>query len=75
MKPRRWYSSPELNPTQQPLPVRPFPSAIYWTFTTYTYRAQGAVIKRPMPPIAPQVRSNANAGIVVPERLRRINAA
>lgn len=75
MKPRRWYSSPELNPTQQPLPVRPFPTAIYWVFTTFTRREQGAIIKRPTPPLAPQLHPKPTAGIMMPERPRRINAA
>ncbi|PDW04886.1 hypothetical protein [Candidatus Viridilinea mediisalina] len=75
MKPRRWYSSPEVNPTQQSLPVRPFPAAIYWMFTRLTRHEQGAIIKGPTPPLAPQPHPKATSGIMMPERPRRINAA
>lgn len=45
MKPRRWYSSPELNPHPRPPRVRPFPAPIYWAYTTRTHTEQGAIIK------------------------------
>lgn len=45
MKPRRWYSSPELKPSRNLRLVQPFPTSIYWAFATLTHRQQGAIIK------------------------------
>lgn len=45
MKPRRWYSSPEHKPEPGPCQTHPFPSAIYWAFTTRTRLDQGPIIK------------------------------
>jgi len=45
MKPRRWYSSPEHNPHVGPRTTTPFPTAIYWAFTTRTRLEQGAIIR------------------------------
>jgi hypothetical protein len=45
MKPRRWYSSREHNPEPGVQKQHPFPTAIYWAFTTRTRRDQGAIIK------------------------------
>lgn len=45
MKPRRWYSSPEHNPHVGPRTTTPFPTAIYWAFTTQTRLEQGAIIR------------------------------
>jgi hypothetical protein len=43
MKPRRWYSSPELKPSRN---LRlPFPTSVYWVFATLTRRQQGATLK------------------------------
>jgi hypothetical protein len=75
MKPRRWYNSPELNPLQTPLPVRPFPTVIYWIFTTLTHREQGAIIKSPPSAQPKHVPGRSGAGQVIVERPRRINAA
>ncbi len=45
MKPRRWYSSPEVNPHPNPRRGRVFPAAIYWTYLTRTRLEQGPIIK------------------------------
>ena len=45
MKPRRWYSSPEVNPQSSPAAARAFPAAVYWAFTTRTRLEQGPIIK------------------------------
>lgn len=45
MKPRRWYSSPELKPLRNLRLVQPFPTSIYWAFATLTHHEQGAIIK------------------------------
>jgi hypothetical protein len=45
MKPRRWYSSPEINPHPRPSVARAFPAAVYWAFTTRTRLEQGPIIK------------------------------
>lgn len=45
MKPRRWYSSPELKPSRPLQLVQPFPTSVYWTFMTLTRHEQGAIIK------------------------------
>jgi hypothetical protein len=45
MKPRRWYSSPEVNPHPSATPARAFPAAVYWAFTTRTRLEQGPIIR------------------------------
>ncbi len=74
MKPRRWYSSPELNPNPTP-PARPFPAPVYWAYTTRTRREQGAIIKSAPAPAA-EGGSRREPGVrLAPARLRRIDAA
>lgn len=50
MKPRRWYSSPELNPHPRPPAVRPALSEIYLAATARVRPDQGPVIKRQLSP-------------------------
>ncbi|MEI7771873.1 MAG: hypothetical protein WCI67_17915 [Chloroflexales bacterium] len=45
MKPRRWYSSPEVNPSPTPNGALPFTSLIHLAYTARTYRQQGSIIK------------------------------
>ncbi|NNJ10455.1 hypothetical protein EKD04_008960 [Chloroflexales bacterium ZM16-3] len=45
MKPRRWYSSPEVNPIPRPRMVIPFASLIQLAYAARTYRQQGSIIK------------------------------
>ncbi|NJM06835.1 hypothetical protein HC891_12590 [Candidatus Gracilibacteria bacterium] len=46
MKPRRWYSSTEINPQLQIPPVRPLPDIRYWYYTSKPGKQQGPVVKR-----------------------------
>lgn len=74
MKPRRWYSSPELDPNPDP-PARPFPEHVYWAYTTRTRREQGAIIKSD-PVTSPEAGGGREAGVrLAPPRVRRIDAA
>lgn len=73
MKPRRWYSSPELDPSPT-APARPFPTVVYWRFTTHTQPQQGQTIKA-TPPEAASAPDRRGVRIVDAPRLRRINAA
>ncbi|NTU81089.1 MAG: hypothetical protein HGA45_17195 [Chloroflexales bacterium] len=75
MKPRRWYSSPEVKPLPPSLSARPFPAAIYWAFTALTRLEQGSIIKSapPAPPATPHGRESA-ARASAP-RVRLIDAA
>ena len=75
MKPRRWYSSPEVKPRPPSPANRPFPARIYWAFTALTRLEQGAIIKSapPEPPPTPQEREAATRAAT--PRVRRINAA
>lgn len=75
MKPRRWYSSPELNPSRSPQSGQPFPTASYWAFTRLTHREQGAIIKSPAPVQPEPAPGRGGSGLVALERPRRINAA
>lgn len=59
MKPRRWYSSPELNPHPRPPAVRPALSEIYLSCAARVRPDQSQVIKR-QPDPAPR-RSAAPA--------------
>jgi len=70
MKPRRWYSSPEVNPHPTPPPARPFPAQVYWQLTTRTRLEQGPII-RPQPPatVAPQRRGAAPRATRPPRRI------
>jgi hypothetical protein len=72
MKPRRWYSGPEVNPS--PAPRRaPLPGASYWAFTTRTRLEQGSIIKcAPADQQRDQERRAAPRG---PRPLRLIDAA
>jgi hypothetical protein len=45
MKPRRWYSSPEVNPSPEPPRSPPFASLIQLAYTARTHRHQGPIIK------------------------------
>jgi len=75
MKPRRWYSSPELKPSCNVQLVQPFPTSIYWAFATLTRREQGAIIKSRSPQ---QSEPALQRGKMVRKRvagLRRIDAA
>lgn len=67
MKPRRWYSSPELNPHPRPPAVRPALSEIYLACTSRVRRDQGPVIRQPPAP-APK-RSAAPARTPRPPRI------
>ncbi len=75
MKPRRWYSSPELKPSRNLRLVQPFPTSVYWAFATLTHRQQGATLKStPLQQREPALRR----GKMVRTRaagLRRIDAA
>lgn len=72
MKPRRWYSSPEPDPNPA-APARPFPSPVYWAFTTRTRPEQGPIIKRDLS--APETAGRAARSRLRPPRLRLIDAA
>jgi hypothetical protein len=67
MTPRRWYSSPELNPQQRPPAVRPELTAIYLACAARVRSDQGSVIRR-QPDPAPK-RSAAPARSPRPPRL------
>lgn len=75
MKPRRWYSSPEINPEPQSHAAHPFPDAVYWAFTAHTRLEQGPIIKSAAPalPQTPPGRDSAARGAA--PRVRRIDAA
>ncbi len=74
MKPRRWYSSPEHNPSPNP-PARPFPALIYWLYTTRTRSEQGPIIKRRPPAEAAAGRGREVGVRLQPPEPRRIDAA
>lgn len=70
MKPRRWYSSPEVNPTTEPARRAPFPDTLYWDFTTRTRLEQGAILKSaPVDEQAGQQRRRAAPALARPPRL------
>ncbi|MFV9504929.1 MAG: hypothetical protein AB4911_10240 [Oscillochloridaceae bacterium umkhey_bin13] len=75
MKPRRWYSGPEVNPHPQSTVNHPSPAAIYWAFTTRTWREQGAIIRQNPPLHAANEQRGRSAVVVVTERVRRTEAA
>jgi hypothetical protein len=45
MKPRRWYSSPEVNPTAGQHRRARLPNSVYWAFTARTSPAQGSPLR------------------------------
>jgi hypothetical protein len=49
MKPRRWYSSPEVVPATEPHCRPVLPDRIYWTFMSCTCPDQGPIIKTAPP--------------------------
>lgn len=70
MKPRRWYSSPEVPPTPELSRRAPLPEPIYWCFTTRTRLDQGPVIKTAPPDAAAgQLRRSAAPARARPPRL------
>lgn len=75
MKPRRWYSGPEVNPHPQPTATHPSPAAIYWVFTARTQREQGAIIRRNQPAAQAQMQQRKAAVVIMSERVRRTDAA
>lgn len=46
MKPRRWYSSPEVNPTPQLPPVCPNVGLLHLRYTSRVRIEQGPVLKQ-----------------------------
>ncbi len=72
MKPRRWYSSPELNPNPS-APTRPFPESVYWSFTARTLPEQGPIIKS-APTSPPTPGREVGVRLTAP-RVRLIDAA
>jgi hypothetical protein len=70
MKPRRWYSSPELSPTTTPDRRARLPEPIYWAFTTRTRCDQGPIIRAaPADAQAAQQRRDAARTLARPPRL------
>jgi hypothetical protein len=68
MKPRRWYSGPELNPHAARLAVRFIPAQIYLAYAARARREQGPILKQAAAAAA-QRQPAARRG------LRRIEAA
>jgi hypothetical protein len=46
MKPRRWYSSPEINPHPHPPPVRPVANQLHWYYTSKVRINRGPVLQK-----------------------------
>jgi hypothetical protein len=69
MKPRRWYSGPELNPHAARPAVRFIPAQIYLTYAARARREQGPILKQAAAAAAAQRQPAARRG------LRRIEAA
>jgi hypothetical protein len=70
MKPRRWYSSPELNPEPTLPGVQVSPSRIYLVYASRAHREQGPIIKQQLAPATPTPQHP-----VVRRPPRRIEAA
>jgi hypothetical protein len=70
MKPRRWYSSPELNPHPVPPVVRSIPARIHLAYAARAWREQGPIIKQASLAAPPSSRQTAAR-----RGLRRIEAA
>jgi hypothetical protein len=74
MKPRRWYSSPEMNPSPAPYVV-PFASLTQLTYAARTYLQQGPIIRLiPTEPKHPVAGHDPQAP-VASAGARRIDAA
>jgi hypothetical protein len=75
MKPRRWYSSPEMNPTHTPPTALPFTSLIQLAYAARTYRQQGPIIK--LTPVEPPQDSRGQdpQAPAASALMRRIDAA
>lgn len=71
MKPRRWYSSPELNPDSRPCPDRATPPTIYWCFTTRVRAVHNQVVRQQ--PVSATGNRSTPAPLSRP--FRRIEAA
>ncbi|NTW01286.1 MAG: hypothetical protein HGA19_08225 [Oscillochloris sp.] len=75
MKPRRWYSSPEMNPNSSPSTALPFASLIQLAYAARTYCQQGSIIKLRMAE-PPQDSRRRNPQTPIPsDVLHRIDAA
>ncbi|MEI8164829.1 MAG: hypothetical protein WCG26_00560 [Chloroflexales bacterium] len=75
MKPRRWYSSPEIKPLASSHSVWPFPAGLYWAFTALTRSEQGPIIKSAPPDVSAPPHGHDSTALVPTPRVRRINAA
>lgn len=74
MKPRRWYSSPERNPTVKPVRRAQLPESIYWAFTARTSLDQGPIL-RTAPPDAEVQQGRRDARLARVRTPRLIDAA
>jgi hypothetical protein len=74
MKPRRWYSSPEVRPQANARSNQAFPAAIQLAYAARTQRQQGPIIKTAPADPPPAARREAQAPSAAPS-IRRINAA
>jgi hypothetical protein len=75
MKPRRWYSSPEINPTPTPPTALPFTSLIQLAYAARTYCQQGPIIKLTPAEIPQDTRSQDPQAPAASVIMRRIDAA
>jgi hypothetical protein len=75
MKPRRWYSSPEVNPSPEPQGSPPFASLIQLAYAARTHHQQGPIIKLGQAEARQSTREGDPQAPAVSAMVRRIDAA
>jgi hypothetical protein len=75
MKPRRWYSSPEINPSPTPSTALRFTSLIQLAYAAQTYRQQGPIIKLTPVELPQDTRGQDPQAPTANTVVRRIDAA
>jgi hypothetical protein len=75
MKPRRWYSSPEVNPTPESPMAQPYTSLIQLAYAARTHRQQGAIIKLTLVEPPQDTRGQDPQAPAANVIIRRIDAA
>lgn len=74
MKPRRWYSSPEMSPNSRTRAV-PFASQIQLAYAARTSQQQGPIIKAPRDEPQRAARERDPQALSAAAAVRRIDAA
>jgi hypothetical protein len=75
MKPRRWYSSPEMNPTPASPTAPPFTSLIQLVYAARTYCQQGPIIKLAPLELPQDTRGQDPQALTASAIMLRIDAA